>query len=126
VKKKMKKPASPLRTRKKSGENTTGIRKGWDRFFLGGEWKIAGFTHIKPPRLTNEYVEMSASDLVLRIKADSEELAARVWPTYAEEFEAKFPPNHARESPIIPYADRLQTAINEKTADSLLPGLGKN
>jgi hypothetical protein len=40
--------AAARRRRKKSNHITTGIRKGMDRFFLGGEWTIAGFEHITP------------------------------------------------------------------------------
>ena len=81
----MKKRISHRKPRKKTQESETGINQGMDRFFVGGEWMIAGFIHIKPPRWTEEYEKMRVRDLVRRIQDDVEELLARAYPTYTEE-----------------------------------------
>ena len=93
-----------------------------DRFLVGGEWMIAGFMHIKPPRWTEEYEKMEVRDLVQRIQDDVRELLARAYPTYTEEWEQKFAPNRWRQFPIT-YENRLRTVVHEGIAESLCPGL---
>ena len=89
----------------------TGIDKGMDRFFVGGESKIAGFMHYKPPRWTAEYEKMRVSDLVRRIQDDLGELQARAYPTYNDEWQQQFAPNYWQEFPIT-YEGRLRTEIH--------------
>jgi len=44
---------------KKIKKSVTGIEGGMDRFFVGGEFKVARFSmHIKRPRWTEEYEKM--------------------------------------------------------------------
>ena len=105
--------------RKKSA---TGIGGPMNRFFLGGEWKIAGFMHIKPPRWIEEYEKMEVRDLVQRIEDDVKELLARAYPTYTEEWEQNFAPDHWREFPVT-YEGRLRTVVHESIAESFCPGL---
>src|SRR5262245_30843241 len=59
----------------------TGIDNAMAHFFLGGEDKVAGRMHYKPPRWTGEYETMKVSDLVRRILGDLDELCARAYPT---------------------------------------------
>jgi hypothetical protein len=93
-----------------------------DRFLIGGEWRIAGFMHIKPPRWTKEYDKMEVRDLVRRIEDDVKELLARAYPTYTEEWEQRFAPNQWRHFPIT-YEGCLRTVVHESIAESLCPGL---
>lgn len=93
-----------------------------DRFLVGGEWMIAGFMHIKPPRWAEEYEKMEVRDLVQRIQDDIEELLARAYPTYTEEWEQRFAPNHLPQF-LITYEGRLRTVVHESIAESLCPGL---
>ncbi len=107
---------------KKTKRSETGIGRGMDRFLVGGEWMVAGFMHIKPPRWTKEYDKMEVRDLVQRIEDDVKELLARAYPTCTEEWEQKFAPNQWREFPIT-YEGRLRTVVHESIAESLCPGL---
>ena len=93
-----------------------------DRFLVGGEWKIAGFMHIKPPRWTDEYEKMEVRDLVQRIQDDVTELLARAYPTYTEEWQQRFAPNYWRQFPIT-YEGCLRCVINKSVAEELCPGL---
>jgi hypothetical protein len=104
---------------KKMKKSVTSIEEGMDQFFLGGEWKIAGFMHIKRPRRTQEYEKMRVTDLVRRIQDDLEELLARAYPTYMEE---RFAPNYWPESGIT-YENRLRYAITQSVAEQLCSGL---
>jgi hypothetical protein len=104
---------------KKMKKSVTGIEDGMDQFFVGGEWKIAGFMHIKRPRWTQEYEKMRVADLVRRIQADLEELLARAYPTYMEE---RFAHNYLRESGIT-YESRLLRSISQSVAEQLCRGL---
>jgi hypothetical protein len=119
--------------RKKSGKQTaarkkgkhrkeTGIDNAMARFFLGGESKIAGFMHYKPPRWTEEYEKMRVVDLVRRIQDDLEELLARAYPTYTQEWQQRFAPNYWRQFPIT-YESRLRCVINQSVAEELCRGL---
>jgi hypothetical protein len=110
----------PRRAKEKRCE--TGIDKAMAHFFLGGESKIAGFMHYKPPRWTEEYEKMRVSDLVRRIQDDLGELQARAYPTYNDEWQQKFAPNYWQKFPIT-YEGRLRTVIHETIAESLCPGL---
>jgi len=118
----MRKRTSPRQLSKRTKKSETGIREGLDDFFVGGEWKIAGFVHIKPPRWTEEYEKMKVVDLVRRIQDDLEELAARAYPNYYAEWAQKFAPNYWGEFPIT-YERRLRTVVHEGIAESLRPGL---
>jgi hypothetical protein len=119
--------------RKKSGKQTaartkgkhqkeTGIDNAMAHFFLGGEDKMAGFMHYKPPRWTEEYEKMRVVDLVRSIQADLEELVARVYPTYTEEWQQRFAPNYWGQFPIT-YEGRLRCVINKSVAEELYRGL---
>jgi hypothetical protein len=92
-------------------------------FFLGGDSKLAGFMHYKPPRWTEEYAKMDDRDLYRRIQDDLEELLARAYPTYSDERQLKFSPNYWRKFPIT-YVSRLHSN-HESVAESLCPGLMK-
>lgn len=100
----------------------TGINKAMARFFDGGEPKIAGFMHIKPPRWTEEYEKMNITDLFWRIQDDLEELVARVYPNYYAEWAQKFAPDYWKEFPIT-YEGRLRAVVHESIAESVCPGL---
>jgi hypothetical protein len=119
----MKKRISRRKRRRNEKDSKTGISEAMARFFVGGEWKIAGFMHIKPPRWTDEYYNMGVTDLVRRIQDDLEELLARAYPTYTEESEQRFAPNRLRQFPIITYEDRLRCGINKSVAEELHEGL---
>ena len=121
--KRMKKRISRRNRRRNEKDSETGISEGMARFFIGGESKIAGFMHIKPPRWTDEYYNMGVTDLVRRIQDDLEELLARAYPTYTEESEQRFAPNRLRPFPIITYEDRLRCGINKSVAEELHEGL---
>ena len=118
-----KKGPSRRRLSKKTKKSATGIAEGMDRFFIGGEWKIAGFVHIKPPRWTAEYQKMEVVDLVTRIQEDLEELLARAYPTYTEEWEQRFAPSRRRQFPIVTYESRLRCGITQSVAEELCSGL---
>ena|SRR6266567_4818821 len=117
-----------MKKRDKTRRAKTGKRiaiTGLDRpFFLGGYSKLAGFMHYKPPRWTDEYAKMDDRDLFRRIRDDLEELLARAYPTYSDEWRQEFTPNYWRDFPIT-YAGRLRTVIHESVAESLCPGLMK-
>ena len=122
-------PKRPKKSAKQTATGTkgkhrkeTGIGKGMDRFFVGGEWKVAGFMHYRPPRWTEEYEKMEVRDLVRRIQDDLDELLARAYPTYDPEWQQKFAPNYWQEFPIT-YERRLRTVIHESIAESLCRGL---
>lgn len=118
----MRKRTSHRQPRKQRQKSETGIDEGMDRFFLGGEWKIAGFMHIKPPRWTREYEKMRVRDLVRRIQDDLEELLARAYPTYTEEWQQRFAPNYWRKFSVS-YESRLRCVISQSIAEELRPGL---
>jgi hypothetical protein len=118
---KRKRPSHRL-SREKTKKSATGIDEGMDRFFVGGEWQIAGFMHIKPPRWTREYEKLRVRDLVRRIQDDIEELLARAYPTYTEEWQQKFAPNYWRQFPIT-YEGYLRCVINQSVAEELCNGL---
>ena len=118
----MKKRISRRKRRKNEKEGETGIRGGMDKFFVGGEWKIAGFVHIKPPRWTEEYQKMRVRDLVRRIQDDLEELAARAYPNYTAEHHQRFAPKYWHEFPLT-YENFLRTVISQSVAEELCPDL---
>jgi len=118
----MRKRISHRRRHKNPKDTETGIDRGMDRYFLGGEWKILGFVHIKPPRWTREYEEMRVRDLVRRIQDDLEELLARAYPTYHEEWAQRFAPNYWRKFPIT-YEGYLRCVVNKSVAEELQHGL---
>lgn len=64
---------------------------------------------------------MSVTDLVLRIQDDLEELLARAYPTYTQEWEQKFA---AEDWPRFPttYEDMLRSRINKSVAEELCSG----
>jgi hypothetical protein len=106
---------------KKMKTSVTGIDKGMDRFFVGGEWRIAGFMHpLIRPRLTEEYEEMRVTDLVRRIEHDLRELLARAYPTSLEEWQQRI---DWRESVGITYESRLRYHISQSVAEQLCRGL---
>ena len=107
---------------KKAKKSATGIDEGMDRFFVGGEWKIAGFVHIKPPRWTGDYDKLRVRDLVRRIQGDLGELVARAYPTYTEEWQQRFAPNYWRQFPVT-YEGYLRRVINQSVAEELCRGL---
>jgi hypothetical protein len=119
---KMKRRTSSPKRRKKEKDSETGIKKGFDRFFLGGESKIAGFMHIKPPRWAEEYQQMGIGDLVQRIQDDLEELLARAYPSYTEERNQRFAPNYWRKFPIT-HEGYLRCVVNKTVAEELCHGL---
>jgi hypothetical protein len=118
---KRKRPSHRLSGEKRK-KSATGIDEGMDRFFVGGEWQIAGFMHIKPPRWTREYEKLRVRDLVRRIQDDIEELLARAYSTYTEEWQQKFAPNYWRQFPIT-YEGHLRCVINQSIAEELCRGL---
>jgi len=118
---KRKRPSHRL-SREKRKKSATGIDEGMDRFFVGGEWRIAGFIHIKPPRWTREYEKLRVRDLVRRIRDDLEELVARAYLTYTEEWQQRFAPNYWRQFPIT-YEGTLRCVINKSVAEELCHGL---
>ena len=115
---------SHRRLSKKTKRSTTGIDEAMARFFVGGEWKIAGFAYIKPPRWIEEYDKMRVRELVRRIQDDLEELLARAYPTYSQEWSQKFAPNYWRQFPHT-YEGHLHCVINESVAEQLCGGLWK-
>jgi hypothetical protein len=120
---KKKKRPLPRKLSKKMKKNVTGIEEPMDRFFVGGERKIAGFMHVSlGPRLTEEYEKMRVTDLVRRIKDDLEELLARAYPTAMEEWHKRIAPSYRRESGIT-YESRLLYSINQSVAEALCRGL---
>jgi hypothetical protein len=118
----MRKRISRRRRHKNPKDTQTGIDRGMDRYFLGGEWKILGFVHIKPPRWTREYEEMRVRDLVRRIQDDLEELLARAYPTYFEEWIQTFAADRWREFHVT-YEGRLRCVIKKSVAEELRPGV---
>jgi hypothetical protein len=96
---------------KRKHREETGIDNAMAHFFLGGENKIAGLMHYKPPRWTDEYEKMRVTDLVRRIQDDLGELQARAYPTGADR---SFP---------ISYERRLRRVIHRNISESLRPGL---
>lgn len=118
----MGKRTSPRQLSKRTKKSETGIKEGLDDFFVGGEWMIAGFMHIKPPRWTEEYDKMRVGDLVRRIQDDLKELLARAYPTYSEEWKQRFAPNYWRKFPHS-YEGYLRFVINKSVAEELCRGL---
>jgi len=120
----MKKRISRRKRRRNEKDTETGINEGMARSFVGGEWKIAGFMHVKPPRWTKKYEEMMVIDLVQRIQDDLEELLARAYPTYGKEWAQRFDPNYWRRLPrAYDYEDYLRCGINKSVAEELRHGL---
>jgi hypothetical protein len=120
----MKKRISRRKRRRNEKDRETGISEGMARFFVGGECKIAGFMHVKPPRWTKEYREMEVTDLVQRIQDDIEELLARAYPTYNKEWAQRFDPNYLRRLPhAYDYEDYLRCGLNKSVAEELRRGL---
>ena len=108
---------------KKRKKSVTGIEEGMAKFFLGGEWKIAGFMHVlNRPRWTKEYEKMRVSDLVRRIEDDLKELLARAHPTITEEWAQRVAPSYWRKA-VETYESRLRHAITQGVAEQLCPGL---
>jgi hypothetical protein len=123
---KMKKKKRPLprQLSKKMKKSVTGIEDGMDRFFVGGERKIAGFMYpYDRPRLTEEYEKIRVTDLVRRIRDDLRELLARAYPTRIEEWLQRIAPNYWQECVGITYESRLLDRITESVADELCRGL---
>jgi hypothetical protein len=108
--------------KKQTKKPHTGITPGMDQFFVGGEWRIAGLMHIKPPRWTGEYEGMAVKALVRRIQNDVKELLARACPNHYAEWAQKFAPAYWRQFPMT-YERRLRGVIHESIAESLSPGL---
>ena len=67
---------------------------------------------------------MNVKDLVRRIQDDVEELLARAYPAYTEEWQKTFAPHRWRQFPLT-YEIRLLSVIHESIAESLRPGLMK-
>jgi hypothetical protein len=108
---------------KKMKKSVTGIEEGMDRFFVGGERKIAGFRYIlNRPRSTKEYEKMRVTDLVRRIENDLKELLARAYPTSTEEWLQRLAPNYWRKF-VGTYESRLLYRITQSVADQLCRGL---
>jgi len=108
---------------KKKKKSVTGIEKGMDEFFIGGERKIAGFVHVLyGPRQKKEYEKMRVTDLVRRIQCDLRELLERAYPTALEEWwQHRFGPNSCPEFGI--YKSRLLYPISQSVAEELCRGL---
>jgi hypothetical protein len=109
---KEKKHPLPRQLSKKMKKSVTGISKSMERFFVGGEWKIAGFMHPFRPRMTEEYEKMRVTDLARRIEGDLRELLARAYPTSLEEWLQTIAPKR-----------RLLYSINQGVAEQLGGGL---
>lgn len=103
---------------KKKKASETGIKEGLDRFFRRGELKTAGFMQIKPPRWGEEHQQMGVGDLVRRIEDDLNELLARAYPSYVEEWYQRFAPNYWRN-----YEGYLRRVVNKSVAEELCHGL---
>jgi hypothetical protein len=56
------------------------------KLFLGLDYESQGFMHVQPPRNCPEYEQMAVADLYRRIKHDTEELLARIYPDYGKEW----------------------------------------
>ena len=109
---------SPPKRHKNKKASETGIKEGLDRFFLRGELKTAGFVQIKPPRWGDEHQQMGAGDLVRRIHDDLDELLARAYPSYVEEWYQRFAPNYWRT-----YEGYLRRVVNKSVSEELCHGL---
>jgi hypothetical protein len=97
-------------------------RTGTDaKFFIGSDWVLGGYIHIKPPRLTPEYERMTVTEIYQRIQDDIEELVARAYPTYTEEWQQKFASRYWQDFGIS--AEQRCWTIDEKFANKLCPGL---
>jgi hypothetical protein len=118
----MKRRISCPKRHKKKKASETGIEGGLAHFFLGGESKIAGFMHVKPPRWAEEYEQIGVGYLVRRIQDDLEELLARAYPTYTEEWNQRFAPNYWRKFPVT-YEGYLRWVVNKSVAEELCHGL---
>jgi hypothetical protein len=120
----MKKHPLPRQLSKKMKKSVTGIPKSMERFFVGGEWRVAGFMHTPiRPRMTEEYEKMRVTDLARRIEGDLRDLLARAYPTSLEEWLQTIAPNYWRESVGITYESRLRYGINQSVAEELCRGL---
>jgi hypothetical protein len=113
--------------RKRKKKTETGIRRGMDRFLVGGDWGIKGYMHYKPPRWTEEYEKMEVFDLWWRVKGDLEELLARAYPTYAKGWTQRFAPHRLSRVREASYRDRVRSygGIGKSISESLNPGLNK-
>ena len=116
----MNKPTSRPKRHKKKEAGETGIKEGLDHFFLRGESKIAGFMQINPPRWAEEHRQIGVEDLGRRIQGDVEELLARAYPSYAEEWYQRFAPNEWQK---VTYEVFLRREVNKGVAEELCPGL---
>jgi hypothetical protein len=92
------------------------------KLFLGLDYESEGFMHIKPPRNCAEYEQMAVSQICRRIQDDVEELVARAYPAYGEEWAKKFAPGYWqwRYAGFSPCRH-----ITEKLANKLRHGLWK-
>jgi hypothetical protein len=121
---KEKKHALSRQISKKMKKSAIGIPKSMERFFVGGESKIAGFMDpYNRPRLTEEYEKMRVTDLVRRIRDDLRELLARAYPTSAEEWLQRIAPNYWQERVGITYESRFLYRITKSVAEELCRGL---
>lgn len=91
------------------------------QFFLGGAWTLEGFWHVKPPRWSPAYEKMTVTEIARRVRDDIEELVARAYPTYGEEWAKKHAPAWWRDSGV-PHDKRCHH-IDEKFANLLRRGL---
>ena len=120
---KEKKHPLPRQLSKKLKKRVIGVPKSMERFFVGGERKIAGFMHpYNRPRLTEEYEKMRVTDLAERIEHDLQELLARAYPTSTEEWIQRIAPNYCPEFGIT-YKSRLLYRIIQSVAEELRRGL---
>jgi len=117
----VKKSASKRKPKTARPKETTGLDHP---FFLGGDSRLAGFMHYEPPRSTDEYEKMDDRALFRRISDDLEELLARAYPTYFDEWLQKIAPNYSQRFPIN-RGSRLRTVIHESVVESLCLGLMK-
>ena len=113
-----KKRPSHCQLSKKRKRSETGIKEGLDRFFVRGELKTIGLMQIKPPRWGEEHQQMGVGDLVRRIEDDLDELLARAYPSYLEEWYERFAPNYWRT-----YEGYLRRVVNKSVAEELCHGL---
>lgn len=114
------------KTARKS-KGTVGAKTGTEsKLFIGLDYELQGFMHIQPPRYSPEYRKMSVAKITNRIREDINELLARAYPTYQEEWALKY----ARgwyEGMLAPLRqDRwldVGSLLDKPQADELCPGL---
>jgi hypothetical protein len=92
-----------------------------EEFFLGGAEELEGFRHVKPPRYSPAYKKMTVAEISHRVSNDIEELVARSYPTYTEEWAKKYALAWWQEWGVPD--DRRCREIDEKFANSLRWGL---